>query len=45
MMITRVDWNREGFAVGSKTDVLDWNDWKSPLISRPNAKLLRKRTY
>lgn len=45
MMMTSVDWKREGFAAGSRTDALDWNDWKSPLISRPNAKLLRKRTY
>ena len=45
MIMTRVDWNRVGFAAGSKTDALDWNDWKRPLISRLKAKLLRKRTY
>ena len=43
--MTSVDWKREGFAAGSKTDELDWNDWKSPLISRLKAKLFRKRTY
>ena len=44
-MMTRVDWKRDGFAAGSRTDALDWKDWKRLLISRPNAKLLRKRTY
>jgi hypothetical protein len=45
MIMTSVDWKRDGFAVGSRTDALDWKDWKRLLISRPNAKLLRKRTY
>ena len=45
MIMTSVDWKREGFVVGSKTDALDWNDWKSPLRSRVKAKLLRNRTY
>lgn len=44
MIIARVDWKRDGLAVGSNTDALDWNDWNSPLMSRLNAKLLRKRT-
>ncbi len=44
MIITSVDWKRVGLAAGSKIDALDWNDWNSPLISRLNAKLLRKRT-
>ena len=43
--MTSVDWKSVGFAAGSKTDALDWKDWKSPLISRLKAKLLRKRTY
>ena len=45
MMMTSVDWKSVGFAAGSRTDALDWNDWKRPLISRLKAKLLRKRTY
>jgi hypothetical protein len=45
MIMTRVDWNRVGFAAGSKTDALDWKDWKRPLMSLLNAKLLRKSTY
>jgi hypothetical protein len=45
MMMTSVDWKRDGFDAGSRTDALDWKDWKRPVISRPNAKLLRKRTY
>jgi hypothetical protein len=45
MIIARVDWKRDGLAVGSNTDALDWNDWNSPLMSRLNAKLLRNRTY
>ena len=45
MIMTSVDWKRVGFAAGSKTDALDWNDWKRPLISLLKAKLLRKRTY
>jgi hypothetical protein len=44
-MITRVDWNRDGFDDGSRTVELDWKDWKSPVISRLRAKLLRKRTF
>jgi hypothetical protein len=44
MIMTSVDWKSDGLAAGSKTDELDWNDWNSPLISRLNAKLLRKRT-
>jgi hypothetical protein len=45
MIMTSVDWKREGFVAGSKTDALDWNDWKSPLMSRVKAKLFRNRTY
>jgi hypothetical protein len=45
MIMTRVDWKRVGFSAGSKTDALDWKDWKRPLMSLLNAKLLRKRTY
>ena len=45
MIMTSVDWKSVGFAAGSKTDALDWKDWKRPLISRLKAKLLRKRTY
>jgi hypothetical protein len=45
MIMTSVDWKREGFSVGFKTDALDWNDWKSPLMSQVKAKLLRKGTY
>ena len=45
IIMARVDWKSAGFAAGSKTDALDWNDWKRPLISLLNAKLLRKRTY
>ena len=45
MIMTSVDWKRVGLVAGSKTDELDWNDWNSPLISRLNAKLLRKRTF
>jgi hypothetical protein len=45
MITTSIDWKREGFAAGSRTDALDWNDWKSPLMSRVKAKLLRNRTY
>jgi hypothetical protein len=45
MIMTSVDWKRVGFAAGSKTDALDWKDWKRPLMSLLNAKLLRKRTY
>ena len=26
IMITKVDWNNEGFAAGSRTVALDWND-------------------
>ena len=44
MMITKVDRKSEGFATGSRTVELDWNDWNSPVISRLRAKLLRKRT-
>ena len=43
-MITKVDWNNEGFAAGSKTVVLDWNDWNNLVISRPRTKLLRNNT-
>ena len=45
MMIIKVDWKSEGFATGSRTVELDWNDWNSPVISRLKAKLLRKRTW
>jgi hypothetical protein len=45
MMMTSVDWKRDGFVAGSRKDALDWKGWKRLLISRPNAKLLRKRTY
>jgi hypothetical protein len=45
MMITSVDWNRDGFDDGSRTVELDWKDWKRPVISLLRAKLLRKRTY
>ena len=44
MMITKVDWKSAGFATGSSTVELFWNDWNSPVISRLRAKLLRKRT-
>ena len=44
-MITKVDWNNEGFAAGSKTVALDWNDWNSPVISRLRAKLLWNNTW
>lgn len=44
MIITRVDLNSVGFAVGSKTVEEDWKDWKRPVISRESAKLLRKST-
>ena len=44
IMITKVDWNNEGFAAGSKTVVLDWKDWNNPLISRLRTKLLRNNT-
>ena len=26
IMMTRVDWKRDGFAAGSSTDALDWKD-------------------
>ena len=45
MIMTSVDWKSVGFAAGSRTDALDWNDWKRPLISRLKAKLFRNRTY
>ena len=45
MIIVNVDWNSDGFALGSNTVELDWNDWKSPVISRLSAKLLRNKTY
>ena len=45
MIITNVDWNNEGFALGSNTVELDWNDWKSPVMSRLSAKLFRKSTW
>lgn len=44
MMITKVDWNNEGFAEGSKTVELDWKDEKSPVISLLRAKLFRNNT-
>ena len=43
MIIISLDWNREGFAVGSNTVDEDWNDWNSPAISRDKAKLFLKR--
>ena len=43
-MITKVDLNNEGFAAGSKTVALDWNDWKDFVILRPSTKLLRNNT-
>lgn len=45
IIITKVDWNNEGFAAGSRTVELDWKDWKSPVMSRLRAKLLRNRTW
>ena len=45
MMIANVDWNNNGFAAGSKTVALDWNDWKRPVMSRLSAKLFRNKTY
>jgi hypothetical protein len=45
MMTTRVDWKSDGFAAGSKTDELDWKDWKRLVISLLRAKLLRNRTF
>lgn len=44
MMSTNVDWNNDGFAAGSKTVVLDWNDWKRPVMSRLSTKLFRNKT-
>ena len=44
MMMTKVDWNKDGEAFGSNTVELDWNDRKSPVISRLSAKLLRNNT-
>jgi hypothetical protein len=44
MIMISVDRKGVGLAAGSNTDELDWKDWKSPLISRLNANLLRKRT-
>ena len=44
MMMTNVDWNNDGFALGSNTVELNWNDRKSPVISRLSAKLLRNST-
>ena len=45
MIMTSADWKRVGLADGSGIDVLDWNGWNSPLISRPEAKLLLNRTW
>jgi hypothetical protein len=45
MMTTSVDWKSDGFDAGSKTEELDWNDWKRPVISLLRAKLLRNRTF
>ena len=38
------DLKSDGFALGSSIIAEDWNDWKSPVISRDSAKLFRKRT-
>jgi hypothetical protein len=45
MITTSVDWKSDGFDFGSKTDELDWKDWKRLAISRLRAKLLRNRTF
>lgn len=45
MMITSVDWKRDGLAAGSRIVDDDWNDWNSPVMSLDNAKLFLKRTW
>lgn len=45
IMITSVDRNSDGFAVGSRTVEDDWNDWKRPVMSRDSAKLFRNKTF
>jgi ABC-type cobalamin transport system ATPase subunit len=44
MMMTRVDWNRDGLAAGSRMTEDAWNDWKRSAMSRDRAKLFLKRT-
>lgn len=44
MMITRVDWNKDGFASGSSIEEDDWKLWNRLAISRDNAKLFRNNT-
>lgn len=44
MINTSVDWNKEGFAAGSRMTEDAWKDWKRSVMSRERAKLFRNKT-
>ena len=44
MIMTSMDLNSMGFAAGSRMVEEDWKDWKSPAMSRDNAKLFLNNT-